>query len=354
MSRVRAAQYLGGLFDKSCVVLTLPNTELFPALWAFAASGELETAVRTFDKKVGIATASLVQVPFDVERWRAVAAEQFPDGLPEPFSDDPTQWLFQGWPVGSSSPLQVAVARLLGFSWPDQEPDVLDELADADGIVCLPAVGGERPAADRLWDLLARAHGDGWSLSVLDGLLAEAGGKPGDLAGWLRDVFFKEHCRVFQNRPFVWHVWDGRRDGFSALVNYHRLDRATLQRLTYSTLGWWVERQRADVDAGVVGADLRLTAALDLQRRLALILEGEPPHDIYVRWKSLAEQPIGWDPDLDDGVRLNVRPFVEAQVLRAKFNVHWKKDRGANPDGSERHNDVHHTNNDKRTARGEQ
>ena len=84
----------------------------------------------------------------------------------------------------------------------------------------------------------------------------------------------------------------------------------------------------------VAGAEARLLAARDLQRRLALILEGEPPYDIFVRWKSLAEQPLGWDPDLNDGVRLNVRPFVEAGVLRTKFNVNWNKDRGKNPDGS--------------------
>jgi hypothetical protein len=351
---LKSTLYTGQPYDQNAAAVIPGDIADLPAIWAFVSSSGYRSAVREIESTLKVTNATLVKVPFDVERWRAVAAVQFPDGLPEPFSDDPTQWLFRGWPVGSSSPLQVAVARLLGFSWPDQEPDVLDELADADGIVCLPAVGGERPAADRLWDLLARAYGDDWSSSVLDGLLSEAGGKPGDFAGWLRDVFFKEHCRVFQNRPFVWHVWDGRRDGFSALVNYHRLDRATLQKLTYSTLGWWIDRQRADVDSGVVGADLRLAAAQDLQRRLTLILEGEPPYDVYVRWKSLAEQSIGWDPDLDDGVRLDVRPFVEAQVLRAKFNVHWKKDRGTNPDGSERHNDLHHSNNDKRTARGVQ
>ena len=70
-----------------------------------------------------------------------------------------------------------------------------------------------------------------------------------------------------------------------------------------------------------------------------------------MRWKSLAEQPLGWDPDLNDGVRLNVRPFVEAGVLRAKFNVNWNKDRGKNPDGSERLNDLHFTLAEKRAAR---
>ena len=158
---------------------------------------------------------------------------------------------------------------------------------------------------------------------------------------------------MFSNRPFVWHVWDGRKDGFAALVNYHRLDRAGLEKLTYTYLGDWIERQQAGAADGVVGADLRLATALELRKKLHAILEGEPPFDIYVRWKSLAEQPIGWDPDLDDGVRLNIRPFVEAGVLRSGVNVHWRKDRGKNPDGSERHNDLHYTNDQKRQARQE-
>ena len=32
--------------------------------------------------------------------------------------------------------------------------------------------------------------------------------------------------------------------------------------------------------------------------------------------EALAEQPIGWNPDLNDGVRLNIRPFMTAEVLR--------------------------------------
>ena len=44
--------------------------------------------------------------------------EKYPDGLPEPESDDPTQWLFHGRPEPSTSPFQVAVARLLGYRWP--------------------------------------------------------------------------------------------------------------------------------------------------------------------------------------------------------------------------------------------
>ena len=63
------------------------------------------------------------------------------------------------------------------------------------------------------------------------------------------------------------------------------------------------------------------------------------------------EQPIGWNPDLNDGVRLNIRPFVIAGVLRSRVNVRWSKDRGRNPDGSERVNDRHFRLAEKRAAR---
>ncbi|QOD04370.1 DNA methyltransferase [Pseudarthrobacter sp. BIM B-2242] len=352
MNSLNVAPYQGDKFDTNVAVFLPGRDEDLGAVWAFLSSADFSREVRAIDPKLSIQPGTIPNVPFDVDYWRGVAAVEFPEGLPEPFSDDATQWLFRGVPAGAQQPLQVAVARLLGFSWPDQEPDSVDALVDGDGIVCLPAVSGEQSAAERVRSVLAASHGGQWSNARLDELLVEAGGKPGDLAGWLADVFFKDHCKVFSNRPFIWHVWDGRRDGFSALVNYHKLDRTTLEKLTYRSLGWWIDRQRADAAAGAAGAEARLVAAMTLQEKLKLILAGEPPYDIYVRWKSLAEQPVGWDPDLNDGVRLNIRPFVEAGVLRSKFTVHWKKDRGTNPDGTERHNDLHLTNEEKRKARG--
>jgi hypothetical protein len=226
------------------------------------------------------------------------------------------------------------------------------DFADVDGIVCLPSVAGDPRAADRLQQLLGAAFGPSWSPTKQKELL-EATGSKRNLGDWFRDDFFKQHCALFGHRPFVWHIWDGQRDGFAALVNYHRLDRKTLEKLTYTYLGDWIERQRAELRDDKAGAEMRLAAASELRNRLELILDGEPPYDIYVRWKSLADQPIGWDPDINDGVRLNVRPFVEAGVLRSSFNIHWRKDRGKNPDGSERFNDLHFTIAEKRAARGD-
>ena len=353
MSMLPVSLYTGELFDNNTAVILPHDEDDLPAIWAFASSSEFAAEVRRIDTSIKVTNATFVKVPFDVYRWHRVAAERFPGGLPEPSSDDPTQWLFDGRPEAATDPLQVAVGRLLGYRWPNQvDWDELDAFADDDGIVCLPSVLGERTAADRLRELLARAFGVTWLPAKSGDLLSVSGSRKKDLESWLREDFFKDHCKLFRNRPFVWHIWDSRSDGFAALVNYHRLDRAMLQRLTFTYLGDWIERQMAGVRDEAPGAEERFAAAQELKRKLQLILEGERPHDIYVRWKSLAEQPIGWEPDLNDGVRLNVRPFVEAEVLRSKFKVKWGKDRGKDPDGSERLNDRHLTRAAKETARG--
>jgi hypothetical protein len=300
----------------------------------------------------------LVKVPFDLVRWQKVAAEKYPHGLPKPFSSDPTQWLFNGNPAGADQPLHVAVARLLGYQWPRQtgssfpdcpalKSDGLEKLADREGIVCLSATKGEAPAADRLNTLLAATFGSEWSSTKSRELLAATGSDAKTLADWLSEDFFEQHCDLFNQRPFISHIWDGLKGGFSALVNNHRLTapdgagKRTLEKLIYTYLGDWIDAQRKAQKAGAEGADARLTAAEHLRRQLEAILAGEPPFDLFVRWKPLHEQPIGWNPDINDGVRLNLRPFITAKplsargknvsILRTTPKVSWDKDRGKEP-----------------------
>ena len=383
MGPLPVSLYTGDRFDPNVAVIRSNNATL-PALWCFCASAEYAESVRKIDQALKVTNATLVKVPFDFERWQKIAAEQYPNGLPEPYSDDPTQWIFHGHPCGSvvwdseekhtcegrtrtdARVLQTAVARLLGYRWP-AERDInlrladeqrtwvvrsndLDRFADVDGIVCIPGVRGKKPATDQLRDLLVAAYGNEWSAATEQHLLRAASpdGRPAEsLDDWLRRHFFAEHCRLFHNRPFVWHIWDGLPDGFHALVNYHRLagpdgqGRRTLDALTFSYLGDWIDRQRAAQREGTAGAEARLAAALELQGRLEHILAGEPPLDVFVRWKPLHHQSLGWEPDIDDGVRLNIRPFMLAELrkggrkgaglLRVRPTIHWKKDRGKEP-----------------------
>lgn len=372
MGTFAATIYQGEIFGKNAATIVPHDVSDLPAIWCFISSNGYCELVRQIDMALKVTNATLAKVPFDLAHWQAVAAEKYPNGLPEPHSDDPTQWLFKGDVATSTDPLQVGVARLLGYRWPDQpnEPDAVDALADDDGIICLPGVRGERPAAERVLELLRTAYGPKWSEAVLHDLLSAAGGKSGaTLADWLRDQFFEAHCKRFHQRPFIWHIWDGRKDGFAALVNYHTLTHANLERLAFDYLNEWITNQDADAKAGKAGAAERLGAAKQLQEKLKLILGGESPFDIFVRWKPLHEQPIGWNPDLNDGVWQNIRPFLKAEVLfkwKPLLKILKAKDRGNEPkraktdfpwfwDGDtftgDRVNDKHYTNDQKQAAR---
>ena len=321
-------------------------------IWCFCSSPEYTAEVRKINQKVQVANSTLVKVPFDLAHWQKVAAEKYPHGLPKPFSSDPTQWLFNGHPAGADQPLHVAVARLLGYQWPRQTgssypdcpalgPDGLETLADDDGIVCLPPINREQPAAQRLRALLAQALGKYDERALIAGTSTKPS-KSTTLEDWLRDEFFEQHCALFHHRPFVWHIWDGRKDGFHALLNCHMLDNAKLQKLAYSYLGDWIRQQAEDAKADKPGAAERLGAARALQAELSSILVGEAPQDIFVRWKPISKQAQGWQPDTNDGVRMNIRPFFYAAdvgragagILRSKPNIKWEKDRGKEPERS--------------------
>lgn len=349
-----SAIYSGDLYDQSSAAIIPKDTSHLPAIFLFCQSTDFFEELEKIDQKRNVTNATFVKVPFDLDFWSREAAEKYPMGLPKPYSDDPTQWIFHGHPQPATDSLQVAVARLVGYTWPAESDDdmefsdearrwvarskVLAPHADKDGIVCIPPVGREASASDRLLNLLADAYGADWSNDVLAQLLTAADHAGKSLETWLRDKFFTQHCALFGNRPFVWHIWDGLSDGFAALVNYHKLDYKALEALIYTYLGDWISRQKRDADNGVDGAQEKLAAAETLKKRLELILVGEAPYDIFVRWKPIEQQPTGWNPDLNDGVRLNIRPFLSvpdvgkkgAGVLRDKpKSLHWEKDRGS-------------------------
>ena len=401
MNNLPSTLCLGTAWDRNGAMIVPRDEKHLNAIWVYCSSDFFTTEVRKLNQKLSVSEATFENIPFDLDHWTKVAEEKYPNGLPRPYTNDPTQWIFHGHPCGSviwdeekkwtahgplrtdATVLQVAVARLLGYRWPaelDPNMELADEqrewvkrcealagYADNDGIVCIPPVRGEAAASDRLLDLLAAAYGDAWSNDTLATLLKSADHAGKTLETWLRDKFFTQHCKLFQHRPFIWHIWDGLPDGFAALVNYHKLDTKRLETLIYTYLGDWISRQKQDIASGVDGAQERLAAAESLKKKLELILEGEAPYDIFVRWKPLEKQPIGWDPDLNDGVRLNIRPFLTvpdvgkkgAGCLRDKPNINWNKDRGKDVESApwyhlfkgDRINDYHLSLEEKQKAR---
>ncbi len=380
--RLRSCKYLGDRFDSAVTVIVPKDPGNLDAILRFCTSPEFAKSIKHIDNKLSVTTATLLNVPFDLNKWQGSTT---PSEAPNLTCSNHKQWIFSGHPREANDPLQVAVARLVGYLWPRQSGSDFDGfpalpadgLADScasDGIVCLDSVAGEDSAGSRLRALLQASLGDDYNLSHL------LNGKQSlNLDAWLRNEFFAEHCQFFRHRPFVWHLWDGQKDGFHALINYHKLDRRTLEKLIYSYLGDWIARQRQEVVSGEEGADTRLAAAQHLQEQLKRILVGEHDaggqkqyYDIFLRWKSLDRQPLGWEPDLNDGVRMNIRPWLtqaklykcqKPGILRITPNIKYTKDDGKEPprdpksfpwfDGStDRINDHHLSLADKRSAQG--
>ncbi len=369
--RLEASLFSNSLFDTNMgAIIPLIERDLC-AIFTFCSSEFFHSEVRKLDQALKASNAIISKVPFDLEYWQKIGVEKYPNGLPKPYSDEPAQWLFHGNPFKTYNPLQVALARILGFRWPAESDiemelsdearvfisaiNIFDSFTDEDGLLCIPSVNEEPAAADYLREYLQEVWGEEWNNHTIEELLKKEGSKKPNLEDWLREEFFIQHCKVFQNRPFIWHIWDGRKDGFGALVNYHTLTKEKLQKLIFTYLGDWIRQCESRLQSGQSGADGQLIAARKLKEKLELILEGESPYDIFVRWKKLEEQPIGWDPDLNDGVRLNIRPFIQADVLRKKPNIKYGVDRGNNPPGSpwggKRDNDRHLTVEEKRRAK---
>jgi len=377
MGHLPSTIYEGEIYDcNACAIV--PNDESHQAaLWCFCSSGKFHDEVRKLDQSLKVTPKSLIRIPFDVSYWQGVARDKYPHGLPEPFSSKPTQWLYHGHPIDADhgTVLCAALARLCGYRWPaeiDTNMHISDEAkawiqkaeelppSDNDGLLGIPAVAGEKSLADRLRAYLAAAFGAKWSdalenrlIAAADEVLDKKAARAGSLEAWVRERAFRQHCILFGQRPFLWLITDGLKDGFSVFVQYHGFDQANLRKLTYRLLGDWLARAKAENNM------LRVEKGRELQQKLEKILEGEAPYDIFVRWKSLAHQPLGWDPNLDDGVRMNIRPFVEAGVLQYTPKIKWTKDRGKDVTSApwypvfkgDRINDHHTTLEEKRAAR---
>jgi len=146
-------------------------------------------------------------------------------------------------------------------------------------------------------------------------------------ADWLDRPFFQWHTKLYKRRPIIWHLASPR-NLFGCFVYIHKLDRDTLRKV--QTLYLWPRRRAAEAEleaaqrakaTGEAGAARRIDqaeAVLDdlaaFEKRLLAVIQGEVECDI----PDWAEGPYRggvYDPLLDDGVKVNITPLQEAEVL---------------------------------------
>lgn len=228
----------------------------------------------------------------------------------------------------------VTVLRLLGYRWPEQDtyerehgPVMDPSLVDEDGIIPLVPCGVQPTAAQRVRMRLEREFGEEGA--------TQSGREFRQWVGrdiieeWLRRDFFRRHVQQqFKQRPIAWHLVSPERT-FEAMVLYHKLSRATLQKLRVQYAGGLVSRLQAEQArarsrgdaAGVSRLQMQIEDVEEFRDRIEAIEGGdEIQYRIRCRWKGEDQEgrPGPYAPDIDDRVKVNVRPFQEAGVLAVR------------------------------------
>ena len=213
--------------------------------------------------------------------------------------------------------------------------------ADEDGIVPCAPVAGEPSLADRvhgeLQALFPKLNIGQVEVEIANELKKNVKGyrRTRGIAEWLENAFFECHCSLSKNRPVLWHIASSQGTSpfaFGAVVHYHRFDKNRMAQLRGQYLRDAIEtfrREAALADkAGRIDARQdwqgRLEEALELDGRLQRVQEGyyvgaeddDADYRILTPWKVPEDRPKGWDPDLDDGVKVNIEPLQRAGVLR--------------------------------------
>ena len=214
--------------------------------------------------------------------------------------------------------------------------------ADDDGVVPFAPLSGETSLLDRVHQALAvlfpAQDVNQVEVEIANELKRKVKGyKPAAGIGeWLENVYFDYHAALYKKRPVIWHVASrqgGAPFAFGVLCHYHRFDANRMAKLRSGYLRDAIETFRRE--AALAGREgragdrveqqARLEEAESLDRRLQAVQEGrrdgpeggERDYRILTPWKSADERPTGWDPDVDDGVKVNIAPLQRAGVLRS-------------------------------------
>jgi hypothetical protein len=212
---------------------------------------------------------------------------------------------------------------------------------DDDGIVPYTSIAGEASLLDRVHAELAAAFPAldvrKVEVDIANELKKKVKGyrSVSSIAEWLEHVFFDYHASLYKNRPVIWHIASAQGTSpcaFGVLVDYHRFDKNHLAKLRGGYLRDAVESFRREAgladkegradDRAEWQARVEEAQALDLalqriqEGRIEGTEEGPQDYRILTPWKAAAERPRGWDPDLDDGVKVNIEPFEKAGALR--------------------------------------
>lgn len=131
--------------------------------------------------------------------------------------------------------------------------------------------------------------------------------------------FFKDHKKIYQNRPIYWQMTSGKQEAFKSIFYLHRYDEATLARVRTeyvlpltNTLTELFNQMQAIVDGSASSREVA-TARKQMEKYQKQLQE---LRDYDLILKNLADQQISLD--LDDGVLVNYDKFQNIPVTNTQ------------------------------------
>jgi hypothetical protein len=256
----------------------------------------------------------------------------------------------------------IFVLRLLGHRWPSQieAGQEVPKWADKTGIIPITEAGGQPTLLERIRDRIASEFGSG-RVAAVEREFAEVIGK--SLSDWLVQDFFEYHVSQFRKRPVAWQIQSKSLGGdrrsrrsthqstraFSCLVYYHGLDSDLLPKLLTHYVGPLRSRFQTELDSleqvrrrtddqeerrfelenklqelrlfeellGHVTANGFACATVETiaTKELDVWCSRDGRSPVPPSHQAFLSQESRYDPDLNDGVRVNIAPIQKAGLL---------------------------------------
>jgi len=264
----------------------------------------------------------------------------------------------------ASDVISIIILRLFGHRWPQQieAKELVPEWADPNGIILLTEGFDQPTLSERVRERVAA------DLKVdtgqFDREFNEIIGV--SLEDWIKSSFFKHHVSQFKKRPVVWQLESklltrsgkgrGRRKAsirdpaFSCFVYYHELDSDLLRKIQTQYVGPLKSRYETElrtlegIGNPLLDQSERIIILRDMVEELkdfnsrleSVIFEGfdfnklkeicsNEPLDKWTSADGIRSPPMTskhfhlqereYNPDINDGVRVNIAPLQKAGLL---------------------------------------
>jgi len=213
---------------------------------------------------------------------------------------------------------QPGVSGALGQGrFASQVAERLIALADSDGVATL-IEGHQDDLALKVWNALEIALGESGASEVVSTVLGD-GNPEALLRRYLERDFWKRHLQQYHKRPVYWLLQSPAKS-FSVYVFHERATRDTLPLILgtryvngkINQLKNRMDEVRADMkSAEGRGRKLLENDLEDLETKLLDLEAFEAAIRRVLEQKDERGETVGWAPEIDDGVLLNLAPLRE-------------------------------------------